>query len=100
MVTQEVWVFFLYLMKENPKKQTAKPQLNSEEQLQRLGNRIRELRVKAGYSSYEYFAYEHNISRAQMGRYENGQDLRFSTLVRLANAFGLTLNEFFSEGFE
>ena len=87
-------------MKGKDKKRPAKPGLSSEEGLKRLGNRIKELRVKAGYSSYEYFAYEHNISRAQMGRYENGQDLRFSSLVRLISAFGITLEEFFSEGFD
>jgi transcriptional regulator with XRE-family HTH domain len=76
------------------------PELNSDEQLRKLGERIRQLRIDAGFSSYEYFAYEHNFSRAQMGRYEKGQDLRFTSLVRLVSAFGITLEEFFSEGFD
>jgi len=87
-------------VKGKDKKRPVKPELSSEEGLRRLGNRIKDLRIKAGYTSYEYFAYEHNISRAQMGRYENGQDLRFSSLIKLANAFGITLEEFFSEGFD
>jgi transcriptional regulator with XRE-family HTH domain len=74
-------------------------ELNSEEELQKLAARIRALRVAAGYSSYEYFAYDHGFSRAQFGRYEQGQDLRFTSLVRIASAFGLTLPEFFAEGF-
>lgn len=86
-------------MKGKEKKRT-KPGLSGDESLLRLGKRIRNLRIKAGYSSYEYFAYDKEISRAQMGRYENGQDLRFSTLVRLANAFEISLPEFFQEGFE
>ena len=65
-----------------------------------LGDRIKALRLQKGYTSYEYFAYEHDFSRAQFGRYENGQDLRFSSLVKIVSAFGLTLQEFFSEGFE
>ncbi|UCJ06837.1 hypothetical protein KTO58_24745 [Chitinophaga pendula] len=48
---------------------------------------------------YEYFAYEHEILRAQFGRYEQGKDLRFSSLVKVVAAFGMTLEEFFSEGF-
>lgn len=68
--------------------------------LRKMGERIKALRIARGYSSYEYFAYDHNISRAQVGRYENGQDLRISSLVRLVNAFGITLEEFFSEGFD
>ena len=71
-----------------------------EEVLKRLGKRIKEIRIAKGYSSYEYFAYEHNISRAQYGRYEKGEDLRFSTLAKVINAFGMTMNEFFAEGFE
>ncbi|MGZ3850021.1 MAG: helix-turn-helix domain-containing protein [Flavisolibacter sp.] len=57
------------------------------------------MRIEKGYTSYEYFAYEHNISRAQFGRYEQGQDLRFSSLIRIVNAFGMTLEEFFGSGF-
>jgi hypothetical protein len=70
-----------------------------EDQLQKLGARIKQLRVAAGYDSYEKFAYEHDISRAQFGRYEKGQDLRISSLIKVVNAFGITLEEFFSEGF-
>lgn len=65
-----------------------------------LGERIKALRLERGYTSYEYFAYEHNISRAQFGRYEKGQDLRYSSLVKIVTAFEITLQEFFSEGFD
>lgn len=82
------------------KKGAKKPMLNPDDQLQKLGERIKYLRTKAGYTSYEYFAYEHNISRAQFGRYEQGQDLRFSSLIKVVNAFGISLSEFFSEGFD
>ena len=71
-----------------------------EEVLKKLGARIKSLRIEKGYSSYEYFAYEHNISRAQFGRYERGEDLRFSTLVKIVAAFDMTFEKFFSEGFE
>ncbi len=72
---------------------------SKEEVLKKLGERIKSLRISKGYSSYEYFAYEHNISRAQFGRYERGEDLRFSTLTKIVKAFDMTLEEFFSEGF-
>ena len=82
------------------KKSSKKPTLDPNNELRKLGERIKYLRIKEGYTSYEYFAYEHNISRAQFGRYEQGQDLRFSSLVKIVNAFGMTLPEFFSEGFD
>jgi transcriptional regulator with XRE-family HTH domain len=72
----------------------------SEIELKKLGNRIKLLRIKRGYTSYEYFAYENNISRAQFGRYENGEDLRYSSLLRVVTAFDMTLEEFFSDGFK
>jgi transcriptional regulator with XRE-family HTH domain len=70
------------------------------EDLVNLGNRIKALRIKKGYTSYEYFAYEHNISRAQFGRYEKGEDLRYTSLLKVVRAFEMTLEEFFSEGFD
>jgi hypothetical protein len=98
-VTQGYQYDLFYPMKGKDKKHPKQP-LDTDEQLKKLGERIKQLRVEKGYSSYEYFAYEHNISRAQFGRYEQGQDLRFSSLVKVVNAFGMTMQEFFAEGFE
>jgi transcriptional regulator with XRE-family HTH domain len=72
----------------------------TDEVLKQMGARIKALRKEKGFTNADYFAYAHNISRAQYQRYENGQDLRFSSLVRLTDAFGMTLKDFFSEGFE
>ncbi|HEY4789150.1 MAG TPA: helix-turn-helix transcriptional regulator, partial [Bacteroidales bacterium] len=63
------------------------------------GDRIRSLRIKKGYSNYENFAFEHDIARAQYGKYEKGEDLRYSSLMKVIRALGLTPKEFFSEGF-
>ena len=72
----------------------------TEDELVKLGKRIKALRIKKGYTSYEYFAYDHDISRAQFGRYEKGADLRFSSLLKVLKALDISLKEFFSEGFE
>jgi transcriptional regulator with XRE-family HTH domain len=92
-------MFKICTVKKQKKTKIAK-QLSKEQALQKLGERIRRLRIQKGYTSYEYFAYEHEISRAQFGRYERGEDLRFSTLVKIINAMDLTLDEFFGEGFD
>lgn len=70
------------------------------QQLKNLGNRLRELRIERGFTNYEQFAFEHNLPRAQYGRYEQGQDLRFSSLVKVLNALNISLEDFFKEGFE
>ncbi|MCB9290686.1 MAG: helix-turn-helix transcriptional regulator [Lewinellaceae bacterium] len=70
-----------------------------EKQLFNLGERIKALRKARGYSNYEQFAYEHEINRSQYGRYENGEDLRFSSLLKVLKALDISLAEFFGEGF-
>ena len=100
MVTHKRQFVLFYCMKEKGKKSSPLQELNSDTTLKKLGERIKQLRIKKGYTSYEYFAYEHNISRAQFGRYEQGQDLRISSLIKIVNAFEITLSEFFSEGFD
>lgn len=65
-----------------------------------IGARIKALRIERGYTSYEDFAYEHNISRSQFGKYERGADIRMSSLVKVVAALGVTIAEFFSEGFD
>lgn len=68
--------------------------------LVKLGNRIKHFRIKKGYTSAETFAYENNIPRAQYGRYENGEDLRYSSLLKVLDALGVTLKEFFEENLD
>lgn len=70
-----------------------------EADLKKIGNRIKQLRIKAGYASYEVFAFENNINRTQFGRYEKGEDLRVSSLLKVLQALRVTPKEFFNEGF-
>jgi transcriptional regulator with XRE-family HTH domain len=71
----------------------------SPDELQKLAQRIRQLRIKKGYSNYENFAYDNDIPRAQYGRYEKGEDLRYSSLIKVIKALDVSIQEFFSEGF-
>ena len=97
MVTYSKRISVIYGME--PKKKGVKTPIGPEDQLAKLGARIKALRIKAGYASYETFAYEHGLPRAQYGRYEQGKDLRFSSLVRVIAALGISVEEFFREGF-
>lgn len=77
-----------------------KPDDKTDQEFQKLGDRIKQLRVKKGYTSYEIFAFENGINRAQFGRYERGEDLRYSSLLKVCDALGVTIKEFFNEGFD
>ena len=78
----------------------AKEGTYSQRQLQNLGKRLRELRIERGYTDYEQFAFDNDLPRAQYGRYEQGKDLRFSSLVKVLKALDVSLEEFFREGFD
>jgi transcriptional regulator with XRE-family HTH domain len=61
----------------------------------RLGARVRNLRQKRGWSQEE-FAHESGLARSFAGAIERGEkDLRLSTLVKLANSFGVPIRDLF-----
>jgi transcriptional regulator with XRE-family HTH domain len=65
--------------------------------LQKVGARMRQLRIEKGYTNYEHFAYDHNIGRAQYGKYEKGRDdLRLSSLYRVLSEMGISFEDFFA----
>lgn len=64
--------------------------------LQKIGAKMRKLRTAKGFTNYEYFAYEHNIARAQYGKYEKGRDdLRLSSLYKVLKSLDISFEEFF-----
>ena len=75
-----------------------KQKLDTEEsiRLKQIGERLRYFRKKAGYTNSEYFAYEHNISRPQYGKYEAGANIQLNTLMKILKALNVSLEEFFS----
>ena len=68
---------------------------NDFNELRRLSARLKELRAKTGLSA-EQFAFENNIARSQYARYESGQDIRYTTLIKIIRAFEMTPEEFFN----
>lgn len=61
-----------------------------------VGEKLKKFRTKNGYSSYEQFAFEKGIGRAQYGKYERGtEDLRLSSLFKTLKALDVSWEEFF-----
>lgn len=69
----------------------------TKDELVKIGQKLKELRQKKGYTNYENFAYEHDIPRAQYGRYEKGQDMRISSLLKVLKALDISPADFFKE---
>jgi len=66
------------------------------EELDLIGKKIKYLRIKAGYSNYEDFAYDADIARAQYGKYENGTNLMITTLMKILRHHKMSLADFFN----
>jgi transcriptional regulator with XRE-family HTH domain len=77
-----------------------KPKKSIDPLVSQLGARIRQLRKQEGFTSYEDFANDRELPASQYGRYEKGQNLRYTSLVKIAKVFNMSLQEFFSEGFD
>ena len=67
-----------------------------QEILKALGQRVRELRAKQGYSQ-EGFADRCEVHRTFMGTIERGEsNLSFQNLVKVAKGLGITLSQLLS----
>lgn len=75
---------------------------NHDEFLIKLSKKVKALRKKNGFTSAELFAYDIEISRVGMSKYETGNfdDIRMRTLLKIIDGLGMTPKEFFSEGFD
>lgn len=69
------------------------------DRLNQLGSRLKYYRKLKGYSNYEHLAYDLGVSRSQYGKYENGGNIKFTTLCKILEHLNISLEEFFKEGF-
>lgn len=83
--------------KGRPVSKGKKPEKKTNPDIKKLASRIKQLRIDAGYSNADFFAYDNDITRSQYSRYETGEDIRFSSLMKLIKAFGITPQEFFAD---
>ena len=77
------------------KLKSVKNSTEEKQNLKKIGERLKYFRKKAGYTNYEYFAYENNFSRPQYGKYEAGANIQLNTLMKILKALNISLEEFF-----
>jgi transcriptional regulator with XRE-family HTH domain len=56
---------------------------------------IRNQRIRLGFSSAEKFSVQNGINRSVYQRWENGEDLNISSLLRLCDILGLSASDLF-----
>ena len=71
----------------------------NQETYEKIGARLKALRLKKGFTSADKFAFTHEIDRSQYGKYERGRDMQISTLLRILSIHNLSMEEFFGKGF-
>ncbi|MBS0424995.1 MAG: helix-turn-helix transcriptional regulator [Proteobacteria bacterium] len=88
--------------KKTERKKATLGHFDHDDFLLRVGKRIKSLRKKNGFNSAELFAYDIEVSRVGMSKYETGgfDDIRMRTLLKIIDGLGITPKEFFSEGFD
>ncbi|MEQ9264168.1 MAG: hypothetical protein RLN81_03040 [Balneolaceae bacterium] len=69
-----------------------------QKELNLISKKIKELRLNAGYTSYETFSIEKGMPPRQYWRMESSttHDFRMSSLLKILEFHGMTLQEFFS----
>lgn len=84
-----------YFMKKKLAEKKQKPK-----EVLLLAKRIKQLRQDKGYTSQETFAYDNDYTLSYYSRIERGEDIRFTSLVKVCKALGVSLNTLFEKGFE
>ncbi|MDF2437773.1 MAG: hypothetical protein K0Q95_2149 [Bacteroidota bacterium] len=69
----------------------------TDKRLQKIGAKIKKLRMEAGYTSYEDFAWENELNRVQYWRMEKGSNFTINSLLKILDVHQLSLEEFFVE---
>jgi hypothetical protein len=72
------------------------PTNKNEKRLVKIGERLRDYRKKAGYKSYENFAFDNDINRVQYGRMEKGANFTLASLLKVLDIHKISLEDFFS----
>ena len=69
----------------------------TEPRLNQIAQKLKQLRLDKGYSSYEVFAFEHELPRVGYGRHEQGSNLTLKSLLRLLDIHQISLADFFAD---
>jgi hypothetical protein len=69
--------------------------VNTLSKTEKIALKIKNLRIQAGFSSYENFAYQHDLARVQYWRMERGCNFTINYLIKILDIHKITLEDFF-----
>ena len=71
--------------------------MQNEELVKAIGQKLKRIRIEAGYTSYEKFAIEHDIDRKYYWSIEKGRNISITYLKKILDIHKITFAEFFKE---
>ena len=66
-------------------------------EIDKVSKRFRELRIEAGYTSQETFAYDKELNRVQYWRVEKGSNITLTTFFKLLDVHKISPEDFFKD---
>ncbi|RGP11955.1 XRE family transcriptional regulator [Parabacteroides gordonii] len=78
------------------KKLEEKPE-EVDERILKIAAKLKQLRIDAGYSSHENFAWDNGLNRVQYWRIEKGSNITLKTLLSVLDVHKISLSEFFKD---
>ena len=72
----------------------AKKNEETDKRILEVSQKIKDLRVKRGYTSAENFAYDNELNRVQYWRVESGANVTLKTLLKILDIHKISLEEF------
>lgn len=81
------------------KKKSASEDKNTEldVEIKQIAEKLKQMRIDKGFSSYETFAWEHGIGRMQYWKMEAGTNFTMKSLLKILRAHEVSLAEFFND---
>ena len=74
----------------------SKTDEHTDPRIQQIAEKLKQLRLDAGYTSAENFAFDNEINRVQYWRVENGANITLKTLLKILDIHKITLQDFFN----
>lgn len=62
-----------------------------------IASKLKQMRIDAGFTSYEQFANAKDLDRKQYWRIENGANITLSTLIKILEIHKVSIKDFFSD---
>lgn len=63
----------------------------------KVGEKLKSLRIKKGYSASETFAYDHDLSRISYYKMEQGTNMTLKSLLKVLKIHNISLSQFFKD---